>query len=229
MTKGTTSATESSLHDLLVPVLAEANLELIDIVCTGLGTPAAAVEIRVDHSPQHPLGGRIDLEGVSVATRIIDTALEAHDPIAGGYTLEVSSPGLERPLRTPDHFRRFLGTVVSVKTVASAEGERRIEGRLDAADTAADGGITVAGRAISYADIERARTVFVWGPQPKPGTGSKPGKVANSANSPNAAANAAKNAATTALPATSQHPHKQATPQRPQAQQVADHRPGGTR
>ena len=210
---------------MLVPVLAEANLELIDIVCTGLGTPAAAVEIRVDHSPQHPLGGRIDLEGVSVATRIIDTALEAHDPIAGGYTLEVSSPGLERPLRTPDHFRRFLGTVVSVKTVASAEGERRVEGRLDAADGAADGGITVAGRAISYADIERARTVFVWGPQPKPGTGSKPGKVANSVNSANAAA---KNAAT-ALPATSQHPHKQATPPRPQAQQVADHRPGGTR
>ncbi len=222
MTKSTTSATESSLQDLLAPVLAEANLELIDIVCAGLGTAAAAVEIRVDHSPQHPLGGRIDLEGVSAATRLIDAALEAHDPIVGGYTLEVSSPGLERPLRTPDHFRRFLSTVVSVKTVASAEGERRIEGRLDDADADADGGITVAGRAIAYADIERARTVFVWGPQPKPGTGSKPGKVANSANS-------AKNAATTALPATSQHPHKQAASQHPQTQQVADHRPGGTR
>ena len=219
MTKSTTSATESSLHGLLAPLLAEANLELVDIVCAGLGTAAAAVEIRVDHAAQHPLGGRIDLEGVSAATRIIDAALEAHDPIAGGYTLEVSSPGLERPLRTPDHFRRFLGTVVSVKTVASAEGERRIEGRLDDADADADGCITVSGRAIAYADIERARTVFVWGPQPKPGSGSRPGKVANSA----------RNATTMALPATSQHPHKQAASQHNHAQQVADHRPGGTR
>lgn len=198
----TTTTNASALVELLTPVLAEANLDLVDLTCAGLGTPTAAVEIRVDHAENHPLGGRIDLEGVSAATRIIDAALEAFDPIAGAYTLEVSSPGLERPLRTPDHFRRFVGTSISVKTIPTTEGERRFEGRLDAADADLDGAITVAGRAIPYADIERARTVFVWGPQPKPGTGSKPGKARKA-----------------------QQPDKQAAPQ----QQVADHRPGGTR
>jgi ribosome maturation factor RimP len=53
------------------------------------------------------------------------------------------------------------------------EGERRIEGVLTAAD---DEGIVVEGRALSYAEIERARTVFVWGPAPKPGR--TPGKKA---------------------------------------------------
>ena len=144
MTQRNASTIESSLHELLGPLLEDSQLELVDVVCTGLGTATAAVEIRVDHAPDHPLGGRIDLEGVSAATRLIDAALEANDPIDGAYTLEVSSPGLERPLRTPEHFRRFVGTAVSVKTMPSADGERRVEGRLDAADVdleAADSGV----------------------------------------------------------------------------------------
>ena len=216
MTQRNASTIESSLHELLARVLADAQLELVDVVCTGLGTATAAVEIRIDHAENHPLGGRIDLEGVSAATRLIDSALEANDPIVGAYTLEVSSPGLERPLRTPEHFRRFVGTTVSVKTVASVDGERRVEGRLDAADVDLDGAITVAGQLIAYADIERARTVFVWGPQPKPGKGSKPGSTGKSAKTAHPDQHA-------------QHPHKQAALQHQPVQPAADHAPGGTR
>ena len=216
MTQRNASTIESSLHELLGPLLEDSQLELVDVVCTGLGTATAAVEIRVDHAPDHPLGGRIDLEGVSAATRLIDAALEANDPIDGAYTLEVSSPGLERPLRTPEHFCRFVGTAVSVKTMPSADGERRVEGRLDAADVDLEGAITVAGRVIAYADIERARTVFVWGPQPKPGKGSKPGSAGKSAKA-------------SPLQQHLQHPHKQAAPQHQPVQPVADHAPGGTR
>ena len=118
----------------------------------------------------HPLGGRIDLDGVSTATRIIDSVLEEADPIDGAFTLEVSSPGLERALRTPGHFARFVGTTVSVKTHPGTTAERRIEGRLTSADPDVDGAITVDGVEIPYSAIERARTVFVWGPQPKPGS-----------------------------------------------------------
>ena len=216
MTQRNASTIDSSLHQLLGPVLADAQLELVDVVCTGLGTATANVEIRVDHAEDHPLGARIDLEGVSAATRLIDAALEANDPIVGAYTLEVSSPGLERPLRRPEHFRRFVGTTVSVKTVASSEGERRIEGRLETADVDPDGAISVAGRSIAYADIERARTVFVWGPQPKPGKGSKPGSTAKSAKSAHPDHQV-------------QHPHKQAALQHQPVQPAADHAPGGTR
>ena len=86
------------------------------------------------------------------------------------YVLEVSSPGVERPLRVPEHFRRAVGSTVTVKTLPGAQGERRHDGVLDTAD---DTGIVVDGQAIAYADIERARTTFSWGPAPRPGRGQK--------------------------------------------------------
>ena len=118
--------------------------------------------------------------------------LEEADPIDGAFTLEVSSPGLERALRTPGHFSRFVGTTVSVKTHPGTTAERRIEGRLTSADPDEDGAITVDGTEIPYAAIERARTVFIWGPQTRPG--SKPG----TGPSKSAAKRAAKAAASAA-------------------------------
>ena len=165
----------AAVHVLLEPVLFDAHFELVDTVLTG-----GVLQVLVEFTATHPrltdpgLGGRIDLEGVSVATRIVDEVLEAHDPISEPYTLEVSSPGLERPLRKPAHYQRFLGSTISVKTNPGVPGERRIEGRLDRADLAEDGTINVDGRIIPYVDIERARSVFVWGGQAK---GAKPGKA----------------------------------------------------
>ena len=69
-----------------------------------------------------------------------------------------SSPGLERPLRTPAHFQRFIGADVAVKTKPDTEGERRVEGKLESAD---DQGFVVAGRRLSYVDVEKASTVLV--------------------------------------------------------------------
>lgn len=169
------------LISLLTPVLDGASLELVDIETQSLGTPAATVRILVDHRADHPLGGRIDLDGVAAATRLVDSVLETSDPVDGTYTLEVSSPGLERPLRTPMHFQRFVGTEISVKLKAGAPGERRIQGRLDSADPVDDGSIVVAGDAIAYAAIDRARTVFVWGPAPKPIGQAKGGGPRNAA------------------------------------------------
>jgi ribosome maturation factor RimP len=80
--------------------------------------------------------------------------------------LEVTSPGLERRLRTPEHFRRALGAEVAVRTHAGAPGERRARGILVAAT---DDGVTVrtddgGERHLAYDDVERARTVFEWAP-----------------------------------------------------------------
>lgn len=158
----------AQLIDLLSPPLAAAHLELVDVEVEALGTAAATVRVLVEHLPEHPLGDRIDLDGVAAATRLVDEVLEAADPIAGAFTLEVSSPGLERPLRTPAHFRRFVGTEITLKTVPGTPGERRVQGRLERADDTAEGSVVVAGTEVAYAAIERARTVFVWGPAPKP-------------------------------------------------------------
>jgi ribosome maturation factor RimP len=94
--------------------------------------------------------------------------------VPGRYTLEVTSPGVERNLRTPAHFQREIGKTVSVRLANVEADQRRLEGVLVAADerTAtirvdADG--EPVDHVIDIAGIDRARTVFVWGPQPKPG------------------------------------------------------------
>ena len=155
---------------LLEAPLADAHFELVDVDCAGIGTAAAALRVFVELAENHPIGGRIDLDGVAAATRIVDEILDAdEDVIPGRYTLEVSSPGLERPVRTPAHFRRAIGSTITVKTVAGTPGERRIEGRLDDASIDSDEGIRIAGRVIAYTEIDKARLVVSWGPPPKPG------------------------------------------------------------
>lgn len=143
------------VRELVEPVLAAEGFELVDAELS-----SGALRVFVDRP------GGIDLDAVAAASTIVSQVLDEHDPVPGRYTLEVSSPGVERPLRRPEHFARFVGTTVNVKTRAEVAGERRVQGLLEAAD---DEGVVVAGRRLSYGDIERARTVFEWGPAPKPG------------------------------------------------------------
>ena len=135
------------------PPLSASGFELVDVERQG-----TVVRVTVDRE------GGIDLDGVTDATRLVNEVLDREDLMGDKTTLEVSSPGIERPLRTPEHFRRFVGTEVAVKAKAGTEGERRVSGVLETAD---DEGVVVAGRRLAYTDIERARTVFVWPSQPK--------------------------------------------------------------
>ena len=137
------------------PLLATQSLTVYDIEHAG-----SVLRILVD-AP-----GGVDLDAIAHATRLISVTLDEQDPIPGKYTLEVSSPGLERPLRTPAHFEGAIGSTISVKTVPTYDGERRLKGVLTAAD---DRGITVDDLRIAYDDIDKARTMFEWGPAPKPG------------------------------------------------------------
>lgn len=155
---------------LVAPILDDLDLDLYDCEFGG-----GVLKITVDTPPGSP--GGVDLDTLSLATRLISRELDHDDPIPGHYTLEVSSPGLERSLRRPEHFQREVGKAVVVRLRDVANGERRLQGRLAAA-TAED--ITLAldaggERRIAYAQIDRARTVFVWGPAPKPGK-KQPGK-----------------------------------------------------
>ena len=143
------------VREIVEPLLARQSLTVYDLELSG-----SQLRITVD-AP-----GGVDLEAIAHATRLISVALDEHDPIPSKYTLEVSSPGLERPLRTPTHFAGAVGLTVSVKTNARVDGERRIKGTLVAAD---DEGITVGDHTLRYDEIEKARTVFEWGPAPKPG------------------------------------------------------------
>ncbi|MCC5950581.1 MAG: ribosome maturation factor RimP [Acidimicrobiia bacterium] len=168
------------LNDLCVPVLDELGLELFDLTYEG-----GVVRVAVDRA------GGVDLEAIAEATRRISRLFDEHDPISGSYTLEVSSPGLERTLRTPDHFRWAVGRTVAIKTTPGTPGDRRPKGTLVEAD---DDGLTVdlddpAGerRSLTYDEVERATTVFVWEPTPKPGSASRsPGSSRSKAKKPTA-------------------------------------------
>lgn len=169
---------------LLEPVLAAAAYELVAVEAESLGSPAAVLRILLERDGSHLLGPGIDLDGVAEATRLVESVLDGEpEVVPGRYSLEVSSPGLERPLRTPAHFQRAVGRTVSLRTHPGTPGDRRVEGVIEAADDSPDGGVTIAvggsaPRVVAYAAIERARTVFVWGPAPRPGAagarGSRP-------------------------------------------------------
>lgn len=158
------------VEQLVTPLLDERGLHLYDVEHAG-----PLLRVLVDRP------GGVDLDLLAQITREISAALDAVDPIPSRYTLEVSSPGLERPLRRPEHFNAAIGATVKVKTRPGTDGQRRVEGQLVAAD---DEGITVeAGgehHRLAHDDIERAHTVFDWrpaGPRPTPSRGSSRGKA----------------------------------------------------
>jgi ribosome maturation factor RimP len=74
--------------------------------------------------------GMVSVERCAVISEELGRALDLHDPIPHAYTLEVASPGLDRPLRTEGDFRRFTGRKVEVTTAEAVEGRRRWKGRL---------------------------------------------------------------------------------------------------
>lgn len=149
-------STIDDVERTVAPILESSGLELVDVEMQ-----ARVVRVTVDRD------GGVDLDAIGSATSAISRALDAADVVPGGrYELEVSSPGLERRLRRPEHFRRQLGVTVSVKTKPGVPGERRLEGRLAAADEHSirlEGqGVEGGSRELSYGDIEKATTVFDW-------------------------------------------------------------------
>jgi ribosome maturation factor RimP len=172
-----------ALEAKFVPVLAALDLDLYDVEMTGSGK-ARTLRVTVDradggHARPEPgaPGSGVDLEAITAATNaispVLDRLVEEADPAAralgGPYTLEVSSPGLERALRTPSHFRRAVGTTVSVKTRGNeTAGPQRRRGVIrDADDDGFELEIDGTRERLAYDDVVQTRTVFEWGAEQK--------------------------------------------------------------
>jgi ribosome maturation factor RimP len=122
--------------------------ELFEPVVSGLGFDL----IEIEHFPNPKHGvlrlyidtpeGTVDEDGkpkgvvvndCSAVSRQISALIDVEDPVRGQFNLEVSSPGLDRPLRRLQDFQRFIGALVKIKTVMPMEGQRNFKGRLLAA------------------------------------------------------------------------------------------------
>ena len=158
-----TNVIVTRISELVAPIVSDLGLDLYDLEFV-----SGVVRVVVDTKPGtlgengRPAG--VDLEKIGLLTRLISKEFDHAEPVPGRYTLEVTSPGLERNLRLPRHYVREVNKEVNVRLTAPLEtgGERRIQGVLVGAD---EREITVRNASdveikIKYATIDRARTVF---------------------------------------------------------------------
>lgn len=152
------------LWDRIGPYVAAEDVELDDVEVLGGGQI-----VRVTVDADDPLG----VDRIAELSRGISRIIDEEDPIPTSYTLEVSSPGLERRLRRPRHYEKSIGKQVKVKTLSAVAGEKTHTGNLTAAG---DDGFTIdvdgTERTLAYAQVASARTVFEWETSTRPGKSS---------------------------------------------------------
>jgi ribosome maturation factor RimP len=142
------------LTALLEPVIADLGYELL-LLEFSPNKSSAMLRLFIDSADG------INLDDCAKVSREVAATLDVEDPIKQSYQLEVSSPGMDRPLVKPEHFQRFRGELVRIETLAPMAGNRRrFRGTLleatehDVTVQMPDGAVTLA-----FAEIERARLV----------------------------------------------------------------------
>ena len=113
----------SNLKELLEPILIEKNLELFDIEFKGLGRKGI-LRVYIDKEEG------VTIDDCARISRELGALLDVHDVIPGSYNLEISSPGLTRPLRKPSDYLRFKGKKVKIKTVEDIGNKKVFKGKL---------------------------------------------------------------------------------------------------
>lgn len=145
--------TVDELKLLLEPAIEKLGYELVDLEVS-VGRRDGLVRLFIDR----PAG--IGLDDCETVSRQVSALLDVEDPIPGHYNLEVSSPGLDRPLTKREHFERFAGEDVRIRLRAPIDGRRNFRGALaaveeDSIDVVVDG----QSHRLPLADIASARLV----------------------------------------------------------------------
>ncbi|MCI4567238.1 ribosome maturation factor RimP [Lysobacter sp. CFH 32150] len=176
----------SEIAALLTPTVESLGLELLG--AEYLPSPGGAVlrlYIDVPEGDERLVG----IDECEAVSREVSAQLDVEDPISGNYTLEVSSPGIDRPLFTAKQYTRFIGETAKVTLKLPQDGRRRLQGRIVQVSPDGSGGgdivFEVDGKpfAASVDNIEKARLVPDWvalGFAPakdKSGRDARPGKL----------------------------------------------------
>jgi ribosome maturation factor RimP len=149
--------TLEEVRDLAEKVARRRSLTLWDVEMGGQpGRAVLRVYVEGDQG--------VDLDTVAEVSEEISRGLDLRDPIPGRYTLEVSSPGLERTLRSPEHFARCVGRKAVIKTRERLLADsHRIEGTIAAATEDCVKLETSSGEVdVPYGQLRSARTIFEW-------------------------------------------------------------------
>jgi ribosome maturation factor RimP len=121
------------LLKLLEPEVTALGLELVDLEYHPQGG-GGLLRIYIDRPGTDAEALGVTVEDCAAVSRRVSDVLDLADPIPGEYTLEVSSPGSDRPLRTQAHFVRFVGSRIKVESLVAREGRRRWTGQLVAVE-----------------------------------------------------------------------------------------------
>ena len=116
------------LEDLLEPVIGGLGYETVRILTIGQANPT--LQIMIDKLD----GTEIVVDDCAKVSRAVSEVLDEKDPIKDRYNLEVSSPGLDRPLTKIAHFKRFVGNEVKIETSVLVDNRKRFKGLLKAVD-----------------------------------------------------------------------------------------------
>lgn len=145
--------TRADWRKLLEPGVSALGFELVDVELAG-SHHHPTLRVYIDG----PRG--VNVDDCADVSRQLSALLDVEDPLPGHYTLEVSSPGLDRPLVKPEDFRRYVGETVKVKLQQPMQGRRHFSGRL--VEAAADHVVVEVDKemfSLPYQDMERARLV----------------------------------------------------------------------
>ena len=115
---------DSTLTQLARRVVEPMGYELVGVEYFQRGGGASTLRVYIDHARG------ITLDDCAAVSHQLSGVLDVEDPLPGHYDLEVSSPGLDRPLVFPEHFARFAGQRIKVRLAEKIEGRRKLEGVL---------------------------------------------------------------------------------------------------
>lgn len=113
------------LQDMLEPVIKSLGYETVRILTIGSSNPVLQVMIDVLDASRD-----ITVDDCAKVSRALSALLDEKDPIEGRYQLEVSSPGIDRPLTKPEHFKRFEGKLIKLETYEPVEDRKRFKGEI---------------------------------------------------------------------------------------------------
>lgn len=112
------------VQDIVEPIIDSLGFEVVRVMTIGTKNPT--LQVMIERKDRKDLV----VDDCAMVSRAISDVLDEKDPIEGEYSLEVSSPGLDRPLTKPEHFERFSGYEAKVESKIEVEGRKRFKGKI---------------------------------------------------------------------------------------------------